>query len=227
MFVPEADISVIQNMDHGVLFLMAFWSGPAIQAFAELSSILAEPENQPLKFVVADVDGSPSLYDVLQFRTAVSGCGETAWICDGQIVATSGLGLNIECFKPNTSTLLVLSKYGREASPFQIAADFHWLRPWKGIGEIAESLEAELAKEICDRHCLQGTAVHLIGKREDCDDVLVAMEEDNRLAVVHLTWSGHVELDSRFPVTEFYSGWQDWVDRCLLPEHRLYRNKPI
>jgi hypothetical protein len=59
-YVPEADERVVRAITRGVLFQMAFWSGPAIQAFAKLT----------------------------------------------EVVATSGLGLNIECFVPNTRSLL-------------------------------------------------------------------------------------------------------------------------
>lgn len=37
-FYSEADRTVIETIQCGVLFVMAFWSGPARQAFAELSA---------------------------------------------------------------------------------------------------------------------------------------------------------------------------------------------
>lgn len=54
---------------------------------------------------VVDVDGSPALYELPEFKGRV-GCGETAWVRDGKIVATSGRRLNVECFEPNTLALL-------------------------------------------------------------------------------------------------------------------------
>jgi hypothetical protein len=36
----------------------------------------------------------------------VRGAGETAWVRNGSVIATSGLGLNIQCFVPNTILLL-------------------------------------------------------------------------------------------------------------------------
>jgi len=223
VFVPEADAGIIDSIETGVLFLMAFWSGYSVTAFAALSKVLATAETEPLELVVADIDGSPSLYEVPEFKERIHGAGETAWIHHGTIIATSGLGLNLESFAPNTSTLLAFSKYGSQVTPAQIATSFHWLRPWQGVGDLGELIDTELTKELSGRHSLHGVPVHAIAKRRDCDDVLFMIEGDKRLAVVHLTWSGKTESNKKFPLTDMYYGWQDWVDRCLLPEHRSYR----
>ncbi len=84
-FVPDADEATVRSIRRGVLFLMAFWSVSAR--------------------VVADVDGSPALYELPEFRGKVHGYGETAWVRDGGIVATSGLGMNTACFEQNTRSL--------------------------------------------------------------------------------------------------------------------------
>lgn len=226
-FVPDADAEIIESIEIGVLFLMAFWSGVAVKAFTALSEVLATPDTESLELVVVDVDGSPSLYEVPEFKGKVHGWGETAWIYQGKIIATSGLGLNTECFMPNTSTLLAFSKHGSHVTSSQIAAEFHWVPPWAGVGDMADSLDTELAKELSGRHSLRGATVRAIGKRTDCDDVLCAINGDKRLAVVHLTWSGLTESDDNYPATVMYHGWQDWVDKCLLPEHRRYRDTPL
>jgi hypothetical protein len=49
---------------------------------------------------------TPELYELPEFKGKVHGTGETAWVRDGKIVATSGLGLNTACFKPNTLALI-------------------------------------------------------------------------------------------------------------------------
>jgi hypothetical protein len=105
-YVPDADASTVRSIRRGILFLMAFWSGPSIQAFARLTEVLARPGAEHLELVVADLDGSPALYELPEFKGKVQGAGETAWVRDGQIVATSGLGLNTACFEPNTLALL-------------------------------------------------------------------------------------------------------------------------
>jgi len=227
-YLSNADAEIIESLGNGVLFLMVFWSVGAVKAFTALSEVLATPETESLEFVVADVDGSPSLYEVPDFKGNVHGWGETAWIYHGKIIATSGLGLNTECFRPNTSTLLAFSKHGSQVTPMQLAADFHWLPPWAGVGDMADSLDTELAaKELSGQHCLHGKSVHAIAKRDDCDDTLFAIDREKRVAVVHLTWSGRTESDDNYPVTEIYHDWQDWVDSCLLPEYRRFRDKPL
>jgi len=106
-FVEEADRSIVGTVRCGVLFVMAFWSGSARQAFAELKRVLAEvdPEGN-LELVVVDTDGCPDLYDMPEFLGKIHGAGETAWIKQGRIVSTSGLGFRPECFAPNTRSLL-------------------------------------------------------------------------------------------------------------------------
>jgi hypothetical protein len=87
---------------------MAFWSGPAVQAFARLTEVLAALQAEDLELVVADVDGSPDLYELPEFKGRITGSGETAWVRHGKIVNTSGLGMNVESFKPNTLALLAM-----------------------------------------------------------------------------------------------------------------------
>jgi hypothetical protein len=40
-YVPDADAATVRSIRRGVLFLMAFWSGPSVQAFAKLSYLPA------------------------------------------------------------------------------------------------------------------------------------------------------------------------------------------
>jgi hypothetical protein len=107
-YVPDADEATVRSIRRGVLFLMAFWSGPSVQAFANLTEVLARLDAEVLDLVVVDVDGSPELYELPEFKGKIAGAGETAWVRDGKIVATSGLGLNTACFEPNTRAILVL-----------------------------------------------------------------------------------------------------------------------
>ena len=109
-FVAETDRTIIGGIRFGVLFVMAFWSGPSRKAFAELKAVLAkcDPSGR-LELVVVDTDGCPDLYDHPEFVGKLHGAGETAWVKDGTIVRTSGLGYHPECFEPFTRQLLAES----------------------------------------------------------------------------------------------------------------------
>lgn len=104
---PDAHETIIGKIDRGILFLMAFWSAPSVMAFTKLTDVVARLDaDGQLELVVVDVDGSPALYEVPELLGKVHGAGETAWIRSGKIVATSGLGLNTDCFEPHTASLL-------------------------------------------------------------------------------------------------------------------------
>jgi hypothetical protein len=105
-YVADANEETVRSIERGVLFLMAFWSGPAVQAFAALTGVLASLPAEDLELVVADVDGSLDLYELPEFRGQITGSGETAWVRHGKIVSTSGRGLNVESFRSNTLGLL-------------------------------------------------------------------------------------------------------------------------
>ena len=106
-YLPDADEAVVKAISRGILFQMAFWSGPAVQAFAKLTEVIARLDSDGMaEFVVVDIDGSERLSAVSEFLGGVRGAGETAWVRNGSVIATSGLGLNIECFVPNTILLL-------------------------------------------------------------------------------------------------------------------------
>jgi hypothetical protein len=109
IYHATADEGTVRSIGRGVLFLMAFWSGQSVRAFAKLTEVLAALPSDDLELVVVDVDGSAALYELPEFKGLITGAGETAWVRDGRIVATSGLGMNVECFKPNTLALLSMA----------------------------------------------------------------------------------------------------------------------
>lgn len=106
-FLPEADQSIVASIRLGLLFMMAFWSGPSRKGFSLLIQSLAKVDPQGrLELVVVDVDGSPDLYDLPEFGGGVSGAGEVVWVKEGKVVSTSMRGFHPESFKPNTQALL-------------------------------------------------------------------------------------------------------------------------
>jgi hypothetical protein len=64
----------------------------------------------------------------------------------------------------------------------------------------AESLYAELQRELPPGHVLFGRAVEVVTYREDQDDVLFRhMNEMDRFRVVHPTWIRKREIDAKHP----------------------------
>jgi|JI10StandDraft_1071094.scaffolds.fasta_scaffold423616_2 hypothetical protein len=106
-YLADSTTSVIDEINCGILFVMAFWSGPSIKAFHQLTEILSrlDPDGR-LEFVVVDTDGAEAFYEHPAFKQILNGAGEVAWIVDGVIQRTSGLGYNPSCFEPNTKVLL-------------------------------------------------------------------------------------------------------------------------
>jgi len=108
-YVEEDEHFDITSIRCGILFFMAFWSGPARQAYGELKRFLAEldPGGQ-VELIVIDVDGCTKLCKLPEFgvRTIRGGYGETAWVHNGRIVSTTGQRFHPECFMDNTRALL-------------------------------------------------------------------------------------------------------------------------
>lgn len=102
-------------------------------------------------------------------------------------------------------------------------ANLKWLEPWEPVTGAAVGLVQEFKKELVSGHVLHGIPVAAVGRRIDCDDVLfVTSDPTKRLAVVHLTWSGHAQSNAKWPATVVCKDWQDWIARCLVPDHKAY-----
>ena len=106
-FLHTADREVFGSIRLGILFVMAWWSGPSRQGFSELKRVLAtlDPDGR-LEVVVVDTDGCPDLYECPEFAGQLHGWGEVAWVRGGRVVRTSGMGYRPECFEPYTRELL-------------------------------------------------------------------------------------------------------------------------
>lgn len=64
----------------GIFFQMAIWSGPAFQAFAKLTEVIAKPDLEDrIEIEVVDIEGSEARADVTKFLGGVRGAGETVW----------------------------------------------------------------------------------------------------------------------------------------------------
>lgn len=92
-----------------------------------------------------------------------------------------------------------------------------WLRPWR---KVVPGLEIELRNETSEGHPLHGRKAISVGRRTDTDDVLfLLLDHPSPLAVVHLTWTGRPERNTSWPQTTFYPSLEEWVERCMKPDH--------
>lgn len=77
-----------------------------------------------------------------------------------------------------------------------------WLIPWHPARNESEGVD-ELYREVSAAHPLHGITVRSLAYRQDCDDVLFALEDGtSKVAVVHLTFQP--ESNPKWPETEFF-----------------------
>lgn len=109
-FVPNAKPEIFQEISVGIFFVMAFWSGPSRLAFHRLVEVVSQLDvKQILSVTNADTDSIPEFYESPTYEGMFHGWGETFWIRKGQVISNSGVGLNLDCFRPNTLELLRLT----------------------------------------------------------------------------------------------------------------------
>ena len=165
--------------------------------------------DQPRKFPVRIVRGlrhAPSLFGGADQRRTSHRCRLATVFC----LATHDLGCCCQ-----------RQDIGRSAEKMKSPLPFELLKPWMTVPEDKkEGLEAELSKELRSDHILSGAHCEAIAWRCDCDDVLFETNsEHGPLTVVHLTWSGKQDQYPLWPETTFYSSWEDFKLREMLPEH--------
>jgi hypothetical protein len=107
--------------------------------------------------------------------------------------------------------------------PDEVPDDIKWLAPWQPVKSAGDNLVKELRQELSEYHILHGVRVVAVARRVDRDDVLFTTADPAKpLAVVHLTFTGDREREPQWPWTTIYNNWQDWIDRCMLPDHWHY-----
>jgi hypothetical protein len=92
-----------------------------------------------------------------------------------------------------------------------------WLVPWHASAEASRGV-AELRRELPRTHQLWGIPVHAVAYRQDCDDILFALDDGtDRVAVVHLSFA--VEHDPRWPKTELFESIQHFAATRMRLDH--------
>jgi len=68
-----------------------------------------------------------------------------------------------------------------------------------------QDLSKQLKLEVADTHILANKNVKTIARREDNDDVLYEIIDQNKtFAIVHLTWNQSKQTDPRWPITKLF-----------------------
>jgi hypothetical protein len=98
-----------------------------------------------------------------------------------------------------------------------MAAKITFPTQWELIDPDASGpFEDEYAIEIAKGHPLYGVPVKAIARRKDCDDVLFRLLRHLcEYTVVHLTWSGKEESDTKWPSFALYADDDDLVEMCF------------
>jgi hypothetical protein len=90
-----------------------------------------------------------------------------------------------------------------------------WLVPWHPVADDpaqVAGMERELRRELSAGHPLFKLPVRTLARRQDCDDVLFAVEDGTgRVAVVHLTWSHTPPERPPCPVTTLFPSLAAWA----------------
>lgn len=106
----NAGTEMLEHIERGLLFVMAFWSGASFQSLITITELLAELDpDARLEFVNIDTDGATELYDHPSFKNRLHGCGEIAWIRNSNIIATTNIGFDPKNYRKNMQELLSLA----------------------------------------------------------------------------------------------------------------------
>ena len=80
----------ISSIQHGIVFLMAPWSGPAVMAWQHLRDYLAA-HAPGATYLSINVDQEPAVYEVPGLAGRIHGWGEAAVVRDGRVVFCTAL----------------------------------------------------------------------------------------------------------------------------------------
>lgn len=84
-----------------------------------------------------------------------------------------------------------------------------------------QDLIDQLKREIGKTHILHGKTIKTLAKRQDNDDVLFLVD-DEKFAVVHLTWASQRQTDNCWPATQFFDNWDDLYVKIILKDKKEF-----
>lgn len=101
---------------------------------------------------------------------------------------------------------------------------FPWIAPWQAVSTKGrEAYEHELRLEVTPGHPLYDAKLTAIARTCHDDNVLFRIHGTSaELAVVHLTFRGKAEPDTKWPATILYRDLDHWVTARLIPDAASY-----
>ncbi|UOQ78732.1 hypothetical protein MUN84_09460 [Hymenobacter sp. 5516J-16] len=86
------------------------------------------------------------------------------------------------------------------------------------------AVEAELRRELVPCHSLHAVAAVAVGRSAASDDVLFRLlNAEHEYALVHLTWAGRPERSEKWPYTELYKTWHDFLTQRMQQDQLEYK----
>jgi GNAT superfamily N-acetyltransferase len=112
VYFEKADQTLFPEIRCGIIFIMAYWSGPSVQRFAALTKTIARLDQEGLlQLWIVDIDGLPEPPALKGFPLRLSGSGETAWLRDGKLLCSSTwIAWTSKGYEHNTAALLAECK---------------------------------------------------------------------------------------------------------------------
>ena len=80
-----------------------------------------------------------------------------------------------------------------------------------------QDLTNQLEREIGKTHILYGKTTKTLARRQDNDDVLFLVDNE-KFAVVHLTWTSQRQTDNRWPRTQLFDNWDELYQKTILKD---------
>ena len=117
--------------------------------------------------------------------------------------------LSRDCIEKSIADLLEKGNLEEYLNPSIFGLQY--LEPYRDAIEmddkIIQALKTELKLELPDNHILNNKPIELVARKTNNDDIVLELENE-RIAVVHLTWKSKKEVDG-YPITRIY---KDKVD---------------
>jgi hypothetical protein len=100
-----------------------------------------------------------------------------------------------------------------------------FVEPWSSIDDCQPShkagVEKEVQRELAADHTLFGAYLYAIATRMDRDDVLFQVGNTEKVALVHLTWSGKLE-SSGYPRTVLFESLDEFMNTKMKEDSKDY-----